>query len=487
MPDRPYLFYELTNSLCATCLRKVEAKVIFQDGCVYLHKWCPEHRFQKVLISTDIEYYKLSRQTLKPGQMPLKFNTPIKYGCPYDCGLCPDHEQHSCLTLVEITDQCNLTCPVCYSESSPQRTTHRSFEQVEFMLDCVVRNEGKPDVVQISGGEPTIHPEFSRILDAAKSRPIKHLMVNTNGIRIAQDAAFARRLKDYMPGFELYLQWDSLRSEPLRVLRGQDLSDIRRRALDRLNEHNISTTLVVTLKKGLNDGEIGEIIEFALKQPCVRGVTFQPIQDAGRVENFDPARDRLTLGEVRQQILAQQSLFKPSDVIPVPCHPDCLAMAYAIKLDGKVMPLTGLIDPQLLLHGEGNTIMYEKSEQVRDELFKLFSTAASPASSALSLRQLLCCLPLVQVPQNVTYDNIFRIIIMQFLDAHNFDVRSVKKTCVHIVHPDGRIIPFDTFNMFYRDERETRLAQLREAVTRGSEENHGDTGARGRVRLQTFP
>ncbi|MDB5292611.1 MAG: putative Fe-S oxidoreductase [Phycisphaerales bacterium] len=461
MPDRPYLFYELTNSLCATCLRKVEAKVVFQDDCVYLHKWCPEHRFQKVLISTDVEYYKLSRQTIKPGQMPLKFNTPIKYGCPYDCGLCPDHEQHSCLTLVEITDQCNLTCPVCYSESSPRRVTHRSLEQVEFMLDCVVRNEGQPDVVQISGGEPTIHPDFFAILDMAKARPIKHLMVNTNGVRIAQDADFARRLKDYMPRFELYLQFDSLRPGPLRALRGADLSDVRKRAIERLNEHNISTTLVVMLKKGLNDGEIGEIIEYALKQPCVRGVTFQPIQDAGRVEDFDPARDRLTLGEVRQQILRQHTLFKPSDVIPVPCHPDCLAMAYALKLGDQVVPLTGMIDPQLLLHGEGSTIMYEQNAQIRGELFRLFSTAASPASSAMSLKQLLCCLPLVQAPEHVTYNNIFRIIIMQFLDAHNFDVRSVKKSCVHIVHPDGRIIPFDTFNMFYRDRKEERLKVVR--------------------------
>ena len=464
MSDRPYLFYELTNSLCPQCLRKVEAKVLFQDDKVYLQKWCPEHKLQWVLISTDVEYYKLSRQTLKAGQMPKKFNTPIKYGCPYDCGLCPDHEQHSCLTLIEVTDQCNLTCPVCYSESSPQRLTHRSIEQIEFMMDCCVRNEGEPDVVQISGGEPTIHPEFFKILDLAKARPIKHLMLNTNGLKIATDANFARRLKDYMPGFEIYLQFDSLKSKPLKVLRGVDLSDVRRRALDRLNEHNISTTLVVTLKKGLNDDEIGSIIDFALQQRCVRGVTFQPIQAAGRLEEFDPARDRLTLGEIRQQILKQSPIFKPSDVIPVPCHPDCLAMAYALKIDGQVIPLTGLIDPQLLLHGEGNTIIYEKNQELRDTLFKLFSTAASPSSSAYSLKQLLCCLPLIETPSHIGYDNVFRILIMQFLDAYNFDVRSVKKTCVHIVHTDGRIIPFDTFNMFYRDGREKRLKELQGIV-----------------------
>src|SRR3954467_11269205 len=205
MSDRPYLFYELTNAICHTCYRKVEAKVIIEDDRVYLQKWCPTHKVQKVLISTDVDYFKLTRQTLKPGQMPRKFNTPIKHGCPYDCGLCPDHEQHSCLSLIEITDQCNLTRPICYSDSPPPRPTPRSLAQIEFMLDCVVRNEGEPDVVQISGGEPTVHPQFFEVLDAAKRRPIKHLMVNTNGIRIANEPDFARRLKDYMPGFEVYL------------------------------------------------------------------------------------------------------------------------------------------------------------------------------------------------------------------------------------------------------------------------------------------
>jgi hypothetical protein len=437
MADRPYLFYELTNAICHICRRKVEAKVVFQDERVYLHKYCPVHKLQKVLISTDIEYYKLSRQTLKPGQTPLKFNTPIKYGCPYDCGLCPDHEQHGCLTFIEITDQCNLACPICYSDSSPQRLTHRSFEHVEFMLDCCVRNEGEPDVVQISGGEPTIHPQFFEILDLAKSKPIKHLMVNTNGVRIASDADFARRLKDYMPGFELYLQFDSLRAESLRVLRGVDLTDVRRRALDRLNEHNISTTLVVTLKKGLNDQEIGEILDYATKQPCVRGVTFQPVQVAGRTENFDPALDRLTLAEVRQEILRQFPLFKPADVIPVPCHPDCLAMAYALKLDGKLMPLTGMIDPQVLLHGDSNTIIFERKPEMRQQLFKLFSTAASPASSACDLKQLLCCLPQIQAP-DLTYNNVFRVLIMKFMDAYDLDIRSVKKpACISSIRTGG--------------------------------------------------
>src|SRR5207249_11244492 len=156
---------------------------------------------------------------------------------------------------------------------------------------------------------PTEHPDFFAVLDLAKARPIRHLMLNTNGVRIAESEAFAERLAGYMPDFEVYLQFDSLEREPLMALRGVDLRAVRRRALERLNRHGISTTLVVTLKKGVNDGEIGRIIDYALEQPCVRGVTLQPVQAAGRLDGFDPSRDRLTLTEVRRRVLEQSAVF----------------------------------------------------------------------------------------------------------------------------------------------------------------------------------
>jgi len=461
---RPYLFYDVAVSICPTCLRKVEGKVIFQDGAVYMVKRCPSHGSQKVLLADDVEYYRRCREVfIKPPEMPNVFNTPVRWGCPYDCGLCTDHQQHSCLTLVELNDACNLRCPICYASSGPERQTFRSLAQIESMLDAVVRNEGQPDVVQISGGEPTLHPEFFAVLDLAKKRPIKHLMVNTNGIRIARDETFAQRLADYMPGFEIYLQFDSLERQPLLELRGADLRSVRMEALERLNRLRISTTLVVTVKRGANDSELGRIIEFALQQPCVRGVTFQPVQAAGRLEGFDPARDRLTLTEVRRRLLEQTAVFRPEDVLPVPCHPDSLAMAYALKLDGRVQPLSGLIPPEVLINGGRNTVLYEQDPALRDAVFTLFATNHSPQTQAGSLRDLLCCLPQVEVPTGLSYENVFRVLIVQFIDAFSFDVRSVKKTCVHIVHPDGRLIPFDTYNLFYRDDLEERvLTPLRE-------------------------
>lgn len=458
MPQRPYLFYALTNSLCPECLQKVEAKIIFRDDKVYLVKHCSTHGHQEVLIADDVDYYKKSLEFIKPGDMPLRFNTPIKYGCPYDCGLCPDHEQHSCLTLIEVTDQCNLSCPICYADSgveevsphSQQTRRHRSLSQIEAMLDAVVANEGEPQIIQISGGEPTIHPEFFQILKLVKERPIRHLMINTNGVKIANDKGFCEQLSQYKPGIEIYLQFDSFEPQTLKELRGADLTKVRQKALENLNEYNISTTLVVTLKKGLNDQEIGKIIEFALKQRCVRGVTFQPVQIAGRLEGFDPKCDRYTLTEVRRSILQQSPHFQPDDILPVPCHPDCLAMAYALKMNGKVIPLTGLFDSQTFVDMMPNSVLYEQHPELKKRIFELFSTSHSPASSAKALKQLLCCLPLMAVPEGITYENVFRIMIVQFLDAYNFDVRSVKRSCIHIAHPDGRIIPFDTYNLFYR-------------------------------------
>jgi len=288
-------------------------------------------------------------------------------------------------------------------------------------------------------------------------------MLNTNGIKIAKDIAFAERLKTYAPDFEIYLQFDSFENTVLRELRGADLNDIRKQALENLNKLNLSTTLVVTLQKGLNDNEIGKIIDFALQQKCVRGVTFQPTQIAGRLENFNPETDRMTLTEVRRKILEQTSIFNPDDLLPVPCNPDALVMGYALKLDGEVFPLTRYINPNDLLDNSKNTIIYEQDEQLHGKMIELFSTGNSVEVAEENLKSIMCCLPNIEAP-NLGYDNLFRIIIMQFIDAYNFDVRAIKKSCVHIVDKDNKIIPFETMNLFYRDDKKKRLEELRKEI-----------------------
>ncbi len=459
---RPYLFYDTTTSVCGECLHVVEAKIVIRGERVYMDKWCPVQGSARVLVSDDAAYYRACRGTwIKPPELPLRFNTAMHYGCPFDCGLCPDHMQHSCLSLVEINEHCNLECPTCYAESGPGRAGHRSMEEIRRMLDAIVANEGEPDVVQISDGEPTLHPQFFGILAEAAVRPIRHLMVNTNGLRIARDAAFVERLAREHPRIEVYLQFDSLRAASLQRMRGADLTGVRAEAVARLNAAGLSTTLVVTLQKGVNDDEIGALLGYAMAQPCVRGVTFQPIQEAGRTRGYDRHEHRLTVSEIRRQIAAQSEIFTAEGVVPVPCNPDTLAMAYALKLDGKVVPLTRFFDAATLVAGERNTIVFEHDAALRARMFALFSTNHSPQSQASCLADLLCCLPRVEVPAVLDYRNVFRVLIVQFMDAHSLDIRALKKSCIHIAEPDGRLIPFEAYNLFYRGTQRDRLAGIR--------------------------
>jgi len=445
----PYLFLGQTTSLCETCLALVPAKVIGEDGSVFYLKRCREHGVQKTLIADDIAYWKSQREWLKPGDRPLNVATPTDHGCPYDCGLCPDHEQHSCLAIIEVNEACNLSCPVCFADSSVKREGHRPLAEIEAMLDVIVAAEGEPDLVQLSGGEPTIHPQFWEILDAAKARPIRHLMINTNGLRIAREPGFAERLAGYMPGFEVYLQFDSLQRDALMELRGADLTRVRIEALEALERANISTTLVVTLKKGVNDGEIADIVRFALDWRCVRGVTFQPIQDAGRNDGFDARRHRIVLTEVRRAI-AEAGVFGLDDLIPLPCNPDQICIGYGLRNGREVRPVTSLLPRELFVAAAPNTVTFESYPELREKVFELLSLSTAQGNTSEKLASLLCCLPEAAVPQEVAYENTFRVVVSQFLDRFNFDLGTVKRSCVHFVQPDGRIIPFDTFNTFYR-------------------------------------
>ena len=186
----------------------------------------------------------------------------IQNGCPYDCGLCPDHQQHTCLGIIEVNSACNMNCPLCFSEAGPGFSL--TLEEVEEMLDDFVRTEGNPEVVQFSGGEPTIHPQIIDFVRAAKARNIPFVMINTNGKRIAHDDRFLDQLNEVRPS--LYFQFDGFDSETYRIIRGEpDILEEKLRALDRLAQIGLNVTLVPAIERGVNEHEIGKIIDFAIR------------------------------------------------------------------------------------------------------------------------------------------------------------------------------------------------------------------------------
>ena len=424
------------------------AKVIIEDDCVYYQKRCRHHGLMKTLISDDLEYWRAQKLWLKPGDRPLTTQSRTEAGCPFDCGLCPDHEQHSCLAIIEINQACDLACPVCFADAATIHGSHRPLAEIEAMLDALVASEGEPDLVQLSGGEPTLHPEFFAILDAVKRRPIRHVMINTNGVRIARDPAFVERLAGYKPALEVYLQFDSLNDEALVNLRGARLTRIRQAALEALERVNLSTTLVAVVKRGVNDHEVADIVRHALEWACVRGVTFQPVQDAGRNEGFDAAAHRVLLTQIRREV-GKSGVFALDDMIPLPCNPDQISIGYGLRAGQTVTPITRLIPREVILEGP-NTIAYETHPELRARMFDLLSLSTAQANTEDKLAGLLCCLPQAMVPAELGYAASFRVVILQFLDRYNFDLATVKRSCVHFVTPEGKIYPFDTYNTFYR-------------------------------------
>jgi 7,8-dihydro-6-hydroxymethylpterin dimethyltransferase len=447
-----YLFHGQTTSLCETCLELVPAKVIIEDDKVFYLKRCRQHGVQKTLISDDLDYWRQQKLWIKPGDRPLTTQTRTEAGCPFDCGLCPDHEQHSCLAIIEINEACNLACPVCFANATDIHGKHRPLAEIERMLDALVESEGEPDLVQLSGGEPTIHPDFFEILDAVKLRPVRHVMINTNGVRIAQDRDFVERLATHAPRLEVYLQFDSMNDGALMDLRGAKLSRIRQQALEALESLGLSTTLVVVVKRGVNDHEVAGIVRHALTWKCVRGVTFQPVQDAGRNEHFDANSNRVLLTQIRREV-GKSGVFETEDMIPLPCNPDQISIGYALRDGEEVTPLTRLLPPEVIISGP-NTISYEAYPELRSKILDLLSLATAQANTEEKLAGLLCCLPQAMVPEELTYANSFRVVILQFLDRYNFDLGTVKRSCVHFVTDSGQIIPFDTYNTFYRDGAE---------------------------------
>jgi hypothetical protein len=373
----------------------------------------------------------------------------VRLGCPQDCGICPDHEQHTCISLLEITDGCNLCCPSCYA--SAQGSKFLDLETINSMLDNYVRYEGHPEVLQISGGEPTLHPELFKIIKLAHAKKIHHVMLNTNGIRLSEDADFAKELLD--SNIELYLQFDGFNPDTYEKLRGSwEVFHLKQLALETIAKYRIPTTLVVTLVKGLNDDQIGEIVKFAINNRFIRGITFQPIFYLNDNIEFNPM-DRLTLPDVVKEIESQtKSLFRISDFVPLPCsYPTCCSLTYAFIRNGEVIPVTRMVNVEKYLDYFCNKVIVSPASILRGSLERLWSAGAS-LSAGQVLKDFSCVCGMNFSPGILEQlkNNVLRIMIKPFMDAHTFDYKRAMKCCVHVLRPDGKLIPFCVYNNIYR-------------------------------------
>ncbi len=431
----------------------IDAQVLLRDGGVYLRKRCPEHGWHEALVSSDADWHLNSVRYNRAGALPHDFATNVDRGCPSDCGLCPEHQQHTCIGIIEVTTRCNLACPVCFADSGtgPDLT----LAQVEAMMDRLLETEGQPEIIQISGGEPTLHPQILDILEAARSRGIEQVMLNTNGLRLAQEPGFAHELAPYRP--IVYLQFDGLSASTHRALRGRDLRALKEQALDHLAQAGLYAILVTTVVEGVNDGEIGDILRFGLKHPAVLGLTYQPVSFVGRCPSpQDPLR-RITLPGVLHALESQtEGLFRVSDFRPVPCpHPTCSACTYAIVDGDQVTPIPRIMNVDEHLDMATNRTAVDLSAEIRPALEALWSMAAAMGGEKTT--GALACACDVQAPSTLDArslrERFFMIQVHGFMDEHNFDVKRLMKCCVHQLLPDGRAVPLCAYNnLGYRQQ-----------------------------------
>ncbi len=469
--DRDEVFVEYTKSVCPVCKVVVDAQVNIRSGKVYLRKRCRDHGWFEALVYGDAQAYLTATRFNKPGTIPLAFQTEVVEGCPSDCGLCPEHKQHACLGIIEVNTACNLDCPICFADSGHQPDGYSiTAEQCARMLDTFVASEGEAEVVMFSGGEPTIHKHILDFVDLALARPIRNVVVNTNGVRLARDRRFAAALGERNgrdgKSISVYLQFDGLEEATHRAIRGADLRAIKQQALDNCSEAGLTVALATAVERDVNEHEVGAILRFGVEHPAVRSVVFQPVTHSGRHVEFNPLR-RLTNSDVIKAIAEQcPDWLRADDFVPVPCcFPTCRSITYLIAQGGAVVPIPRLLDVEDYLDYLSNRVLPDAG--LRAALEKLWSASAFPgtATSAASLAatgpQLECAACGIDLPQAVKDlgQRAFMVVVQDFQDPYTLNVKQLMKCCVEEITPDGRLIPFCAYNSVgYREQVRTQMS-----------------------------
>ena len=462
--DRDEVFLELTKSICPLCKRVIDAELNVRGGRVIMRKRCPEHGQFEALVYSDAELYMAQLRFNRPGTLPLEYQTEVREGCPLDCGLCPEHKQHTCLGIIEVNTGCNLDCPICFADSGHQPDGYSlTREQVDFMLDRFIAAEGDPEVVMLSGGEPTIHPQILDFVELICDKGVRNCIVNTNGIRLARDRRFLEELARLGP--HIYFQLDGFDLETHLTIRGKDLRAEKQRALEACAEVGLNVTLVAAVERGVNEHEVGEIARFGVSHPAVMSVVFQPTTHSGRHIVFDPL-ERLTNADVIK-LLAEQlpDWYRVSDFVPVPCcFPTCRSMSYALVDGDGLIPFARFLDAEPFLDYLSNRIMPDLA--LRDAIEQMFSASALPGVERLLLACEGCGVDLSALTAAVEdpwgQRNVFLAMVQDFQDPYTLNVRQLMKCCVAEIVPDGRVIPFCAYNSVgYREEVREQLSRAR--------------------------
>ncbi len=439
-----------TYSICPVCLKRIPARLVLRDGNWFMEKTCPEHGAFKTVVWRGAS----PALTEWGNYRPPKEDEAGLPDCPNDCGLCAGHLQSTCCVLVEVTERCNLRCPVCFAESGETRSgTEKSVSRLTDDFRFLVAKGCK--FIQLSGGEPTVRDDLPEIVGAAKEAGATSVQLNSNGLRLGNEPEYTKRLAEAGLDF-VFMQFDGVDDKPYQILRGRPLLAEKLEAIRVCEENGIGVTLVPTVVPNVNNSQIGAIIKFGIEHsPAVRGVHFQPVSYFGRYPEPPTDESRITLPEIISSIeLQTEGLVLQADLIPSSCdHPRCGFHGDFVIMPDRLISLTPKSAPEpagCCCCSDGEAKPDREGEALRNRNFvarrwkrnlglereaaELSKSEDSEGSGSEEVMDFDTFLAKVAA-------NGFTITGMAFQDAYNLDIERLRRCSLH-VYEERRIVPF---------------------------------------------
>jgi 7,8-dihydro-6-hydroxymethylpterin dimethyltransferase len=495
MPAKPYK--AKTKSLCPQCLKTIEADIVEEKGKILIKKHCAEHGDFQDTYWSDADLYHKFAACADDGTGIENPQTKKEKGCPGDCGLCTEHKTNTLLANLDVTNRCNQTCPICFANSAVCGYLYEpAFDEIVKMMKTLRKQKPVPaPAIQFSGGEPTLRADLPEIIRTAKKLGFIQIQIASNGVKLARSAEYAKKLKG--AGLQtIYLQFDGLKEETYKKIRGYNALPNKLKALENCRGAGLrSIVLVPTIARGVNEEEIGDIIDFAVKNcDVVKSINFQPVSFSGRIEQKELEKMRITIPDVLKKIEAKtKGEISANDFTAIPfinavsrfisawqgkpaslftIHPHCGAATYVFVENGKITPITRFI----------NADRFRKL--IQKEFFRLKNNSSSSAMAKVRvlgevIKELPSLIDKKLAPKNIKivdliigilkndsreairafHNNVLFIGIMHFMDPYNFDAERVSRCGIHYVTPDQKLIPFCSYNALYREATEKKFSK----------------------------
>ena len=460
-PDREL---HTTTSLCGSCKEAIPAAVVAVGDEVWMRKTCKAHGAQQVRISTSVTWYEQTRAVKQRFTPPRVFKKEVELGCPFDCGPCTAHTQKVRLPVVTITSACNLDCPICYVHNKNDDAYHMPVEDFALILEHLRTDHGgELDIINLTGGEPTLHPRLFDMLDLAAAAGIHRVTVCSNGIKLAKDEAFVQRLGTY--GARIALSFDTFDPHTDQLMQGAQMLALKLECLRLCEKHGVDVTLIPVMTRGVNEHEIGKILEFAMASPAVRHVEVHTMTFTGQSGVTFQRSGRISMYEVLEEIERHtRGLLRPNDFVSSPCaHPLCYQIAYLlIDPDGGApIPFTRFMPASELYAALSDRLYLEPSprleESLKEAIDRLWAEAPEDdAEAQRTLRLLRALVDTMSLPHaqaiRAGEKAIKAIYVHSHMDEETFDVERTIDCCDSNCYADGTTIPVCNYNVLYREK-----------------------------------